>query len=119
MESVYKNTWYHSVYDSYYNSISQSQICLTATLYARTLYMLAAGGENKINQTLMKSLNADCLLIETLFECMVQKMNCEIVQQMASSAVDTTPTHYTSVYRIIGFLFFFIFCLFACVLFFQ
>ena len=38
-EKEYKNKWYHSVYDSYYNNLNIEQICMTSTLYARLLDM--------------------------------------------------------------------------------
>lgn len=83
---------------------------MTGTLFARTLYKLAAtpvNGSNDINNTnyavfnktfMKQKINADCLLVEELMECLMQDMTCDLVSTMASQATDSTPSHYSSVY---------------------
>merc|ERR1712154_204315 len=48
-----------------------------------------------------QNINADCLLVEQLLECLLLDMSCDLVSNFAPNAKDSTPTHYTSVYRII------------------
>ena len=101
----YSNDWYHSVYDSYYNSLDVEQICMTATLFGRLIYKLASN-ETQYNEEFMKKyINADCLLVEQLMQCLMVDMTCDLVSTMASSATDSTPTHYTSVYKLIIFIY--------------
>ena len=103
-ETEYKNKWFHSVYDSFYNSLNMEQICMTSTLYARMLYKMAANDE-QYNDTIMNEyINADCVLIEQLLECFLINLDCDIIKSFnkQESIVDNPkyPSHYTSVYKI-------------------
>eukprot|EP01084_Bolivina_argentea_P006397 12125_1 len=98
----YRNKWYHSVYDSYYNNLNIEQICMTSTLYARLLYKISLQDPSTYNETFVsQNINADCLLVEQLLECFLLDMTCDLVSNFAPKSKDASPTHYTSVYRII------------------
>eukprot|EP01083_Nonionella_stella_P000200 626_1 len=98
----YRNKWYHSVFDSYYNNLNIEQICMSATLYARLLYKMSLRDpDNDYNETFIaQHVNADCLLIEQLLECFLLDMSCDFVSNFAPESKDSAPSHYTSVYRI-------------------
>ena len=54
------------------------------------------------NQTFVaKNINADCLLVEQLLECLLLDMSCDLVSNFAPESRSKSPTHYTGVYRII------------------
>lgn len=100
--SKYSNKWYHSIYDSYYNSLDMEQICMTATLVARVLYKLAIVDSLDVmyNETyVQKYINGDCTLVEQLMQCLLVDMDCNLVNAFASSV--TADTHYSGEYRII------------------
>ena len=98
----YRNKWYHSVYDSYYNNLNIEQICMAATLYARLLYKMSLKDPSTYDETFMAiNVNADCLLIEQLLECLLLDMTCDLVSNFAPKSRTSKPSHYSSVYRII------------------
>ena len=45
--------------------------------------------------------NADCLLVEQLLECLLLDMSCDLVSNFAPKSKDSTPSQYSSVYRIV------------------
>ncbi|ETO25807.1 hypothetical protein RFI_11329, partial [Reticulomyxa filosa] len=99
-QTNYSNQWFHSVFDSIYQ-IDADQVCMTATLFARTL-LTAADTDGLLNDSfLQKNVNADCILVETLINCLMEDMTCNLVASIAPSATDPTPSHYTSVYQIV------------------
>merc|ERR550525_226359 len=99
---AYRNKWYHSVYDSYYNNLNVEQICMAATLYARLLYKMSLRDPSDYNESFVaQKVNADCLLVEQLLECLLLDMSCDLVSNFAPESKTRSPSHYSSVYRII------------------
>ena len=100
--SEFRNNWYHSIYDSYYNNLNVEQICMASTLYARLLYKLSLNDPSNYNESYIShNVNADCLLVEQLLECLLLDMSCDLVSSFAPKSKDSTPTHYSGVYIIL------------------
>ena len=99
----YRNKWYHSVYDSYFNALNLEQICMASTLYARLLYKISLKEPDKdYNESFVANkVNADCLLVEQLLECLLLDMGCDLVSSFAPKSRDSSPSHYSSVHIIV------------------
>merc|ERR1711879_734603 len=77
-------------------------ICMTATLYARLLYKMSLRDPSDYNESFVaQNVNADCLLVEQLLECLLLDMSCDLVSNFAPESKTRSPSHYSSVYRII------------------
>lgn len=102
-EMQYKNAWYHSVYDSYYNKLNIEQICMASTLYARLLYKLSLKNASRdYNESFVSAnINANCLLLEQLLECFLLDMSCDLLSNLSPNSKHSRPSQYASVYRII------------------
>ena len=111
-DEKFSNKYYHSAFDTLRNSgMDRDTICMASTLFARTLYRIAAT-EVYYNESFASNrINSDCNnLIEYLLECLVNNVACGaivnrfMVPVMAGysggSGNNKMNTHYTGVYQI-------------------
>lgn len=98
--STYTNQHFGSLYDSYPenvgNDLGYNQICATATLAARSVYISAGGTEDSA-----KTVSADCSVVFALMGCLGTSNACPLVRQYVSAAEWNTaspPSRSASVY---------------------
>jgi nicastrin len=71
--------YYHSDYDDTLDlPTASSAICSLASSAARSIWLSAQGLNNG---TVPSQVTADCNLVESLLECLVQNYSCSLVQQ--------------------------------------
>jgi hypothetical protein len=81
--------------------ITHPNLCAKSTLLARMAWIEAGGDE----QT-SRSIQVNCTLIDDLLHCLLEDINCQLIQSVSPSAFSSptsnfnTYPHYTSVYNL-------------------
>ncbi|KAI5648110.1 hypothetical protein M9H77_34115 [Catharanthus roseus] len=95
-DSAFTNNFYHSHLDNLSN-INSSAIVATASLIARTLYILAS--DKDLNTSALTGINVNASLVEELLGCLLScepGLSCDLVKQYISPTT-TCPGHYVGV----------------------
>lgn len=95
-DSTFTNHFYHSHLDNLSN-INSSAVVATASLIARTLYILAS--DKDFNSSALATINVNASLVEELLGCLLNcepGLSCGLVKQYISPST-TCPGHYVGV----------------------
>lgn len=97
-DTAFTNQFYHSHLDVLSN-INSSSIVASASLIARTLYILASDKED-LNITVLNSLNVNGSLAEELISCLLMcdpGLSCDLIKRYISPSTTSCPSHYVGV----------------------
>jgi nicastrin len=96
-EMEYTNRNFHSHLDNgAFNKLSNDTLCHTATVLARTLYLMATGQTTP--DTISPTIEAPCSLLSDLAYCLSENFDCPLLDNFLPRSRPPIPSYYTGVF---------------------